>query len=510
VPLPLASDQAPALADGLLVSLQETGEVPADSLAQLCALAIADDPAVARAASVALFRNIIEPLGDRFEPVMADMYVRFFSGVIDYCRRQPAFGAFDRQLGEFGLNTNQQLLDRAARVRMLTESTPATLLGEVADTRKVRQPSPLSNAVMKRVKKIFVPSRVTLGADIAVTSVILSRMKTLFPNARMALLGGAKAGLLFASDARVELVETAYPRGGTLRERLNAWVALCQSVAEQLEGMLPDEYMIVDPDSRLTQLGLLPLEADDSRYYFFESRSYSLSEDQPLALLTGCWLDEVLGPERIMTRQAARRPPTHGSEWGYNPEYPYVALPAEDLARGKALKSNMRGPLAAVNLGVGGNAAKRVDDPFELEMLMTLLKAGYTLVLDRGAGEEELERTARLIAMLQGQDKTVSEAPPVGGDVPAADVFVWEGSLSGFGGLIASADLYCGYDSAGGHLAAALGIPVIDIFTDASPPRLRERWTPWGEKPVQVITAERSKPRMALYGLSAALRELAR
>jgi ADP-heptose:LPS heptosyltransferase len=172
--------------------------------------------------------------------------------------------------------------------------------------------------------------------------------------------------------------------------------------------------------------------------------------------------------------------------------------------------------LAAVNLGVGGNAEKRVDDPFEAEMLMTLLKAGYTLVLDRGAGEEEMERTGRLLAVLENQGSTVSAVPA--GGVPAvpgqtaatpADVFVWEGSLSGFGGLIAAANLYCGYDSAGGHLAAALRVPVIDIFTDASPQRMRERWTPWGEGPVRVVTARRPGTREALREFRIALREQA-
>jgi ADP-heptose:LPS heptosyltransferase len=89
-------------------------------------------------------------------------------------------------------------------------------------------------------------------------------------------------------------------------------------------------------------------------------------------------------------------------------------------------------------------------------------------------------------------------------------VFVWEGSLSGFGGLIASSKLYCGYDSAGGHLAAALGVPVIDIFADTSPPRLRERWKPWGEAWVKIITARPSVPRITVRDFHAALGELQR
>jgi ADP-heptose:LPS heptosyltransferase len=480
VPLPLATEQAELLSTGLLDSLRRTGEAPTESIEQLCALAIADDPAVACAGSLALFRNIVEPLGDSFEPALDALYVRFFSSVIDYCRRQPSFRVLDGLLREYGLKTKQQLLDRAARIRSA-------------------QYPPVSNAAIKRVRTVLVPSRVTLGADVAVTSVILNRMKAVFPNARMALLGNAKARSLFASDARVELIETAYPRGGTLRERLDAWGALCHSVSKHLESLTPDEYVLVDPDSRLTQLGLLPLARDESRYYLFQSRSYSSAGFQPLALLTGCWLDDVFGDAS---------PTARGSD--YRPEYPYVALPAEDVVRGKALRDSVRGRLAAVNLGVGGNAQKRVEDPFEAELLSALIEAGYTLVLDRGAGEEELQRTAHLIGELRSQGKTVSDVTPTGGSVSSADVFVWEGSFSGFGGLVASADLYCGYDSAGGHLASAIGVPVIDIFTDGSSARLTERWTPWGEGPVRVIAARRPDPCKALKEFRAALREHAR
>ena len=55
----------------------------------------------------------------------------------------------------------------------------------------------------------------------------------------------------------------------------------------------------------------------------------------------------------------------------------------------------------------------------------------------------------------------------------AANVITWEGSLSGLAGLIGVADLYVGYDSAGGHLAAALGVPAISLFAGAASARMR-------------------------------------
>ena len=66
-------------------------------------------------------------------------------------------------------------------------------------------------------------------------------------------------------------------------------------------------------------------------------------------------------------------------------------------------------------------------------------------------------------------------------------MIAWQGSLSGFAGLIAASDLYVGYDSAGGHLAAALGVAGIDIFVGAACDRMVGRWQPWGPKPATVI-----------------------
>jgi ADP-heptose:LPS heptosyltransferase len=69
-------------------------------------------------------------------------------------------------------------------------------------------------------------------------------------------------------------------------------------------------------------------------------------------------------------------------------------------------------------------------------------------------------------------------------------VIIWEGNLSGLAGLIGAADLYEGYDSAGGHLAAALGVPANSIFAGACSARMRERWSPWGRIPARVIAVE--------------------
>jgi len=50
-----------------------------------------------------------------------------------------------------------------------------------------------------------------------------------------------------------------------------------------------------------------------------------------------------------------------------------------------------------------------------------------------------------------------------------------------------ASDVYVGYDSAGQHIAAALGVPTVSVFTAAAPERHAERWRPYGPAPVHVV-----------------------
>jgi ADP-heptose:LPS heptosyltransferase len=58
----------------------------------------------------------------------------------------------------------------------------------------------------------------------------------------------------------------------------------------------------------------------------------------------------------------------------------------------------------------------------------------------------------------------------------------WDGSFAGFAAIVAAARLYVGYDSAGQHVAAAAGVPLISIFAGFPAPRMFDRWRPTGER----------------------------
>jgi ADP-heptose:LPS heptosyltransferase len=74
-------------------------------------------------------------------------------------------------------------------------------------------------------------------------------------------------------------------------------------------------------------------------------------------------------------------------------------------------------------------------------------------------------------------------------ELPAA-VFTWDGGIGAFAGLIAASDEYIGYDSAGQHIAAALGVPTLTVFVNANAPVFAERWRPSGSGIIEVVEVE--------------------
>ncbi|MGD1073941.1 MAG: hypothetical protein ABSB15_27840 [Bryobacteraceae bacterium] len=292
-----------------------------------------------------------------------------------------------------------------------------------------------------QVETVYVLSRVTLGSDIKITSAILDAMKRRFPDARIVLVGGRKSAELFAADRRIEHLETPYPRSGPLSARIR----FARELRQQLEA---PHRIVVDPDSRITQLGVVPL-CEPENYFHFPSRTAGGASAANLTELTNSWIEQTFG------------------------------VPGEAFVAPEPVPINDERPIAAVSLGVGGNLAKRVGGAFEAELIRALGSRYQTIRIDRGAGGEEALR--------------VSKAVEASG--AAGRVRFWEGSFAGFASLIAQSDFYTGYDSAGQHAAAAAGIPLISIFAGAVSERFRDRWTPRGPAlPIVIDAADPSPP----------------
>jgi hypothetical protein len=342
-----------------------------------------DDLFAARAATYAFFGIVIEGLGDLFSPALCDVYAQLFARVI--ARALPEHNAHDLML-------------RYNRIRQVRRFPGGEVL------------------------RVFVLSRITLGADVAVTSVVLDAAKKRFPDAEICLVGPPKNAELFSADTRVTPIALFYGRSALLRERLQAGAELVVAVDEP-------SSIVIDPDSRLTQLGLIPI-GDDARYFFFESRAFGGDTTSPLPRLTTAWLNEVFDVEDAR---------------------PYVApLPQERIAD------------ITVSWGVGENQQKRVHGDFEYEILLHLLRRHRKILLDRGAGGEEAARVDDLVRRLGSP----------------AHLHVHDGSYASFASHIVQSSFYVGYDSVGQHVAAAAGVPLVTAFRGFANERMLSRWSP--------------------------------
>lgn len=350
-------------------------------------------------ASRALFTVVVERLSDLFDPRLCDVYAELFSEVIGRLLPDDIHAP--------------HLVARYQRVRGR----------RTADIRDLQ------------VRNVFVLSRVTLGADVAVTSVVLDAAKQAFPNAEIYFTGPQKSWELFAGDSRLQHMPVQYGRNSSVRDRLKVWPELREAVCRR-------RSIVIDPDSRLTQLGLLPICAEDA-YYFFESRAFHATSRDSLVRLTQTWVAETFG--------------VAGAK-------PFIApMP---------MSTTLPAFATTVSFGVGENHAKRLPDPFETELLKRLPQP---ILIDKGVGGEEAERVERAVEACGG------------------DVQVWDGSFAGFATQIQRSRLFAGYDSAGGHVAAACGIPLLSIFAGYPNERMFERWRPTGDGPIRVIKAGDSR-----------------
>ena len=340
-----------------------------------------------------LIRTVAEGLADRFDPRLCEIYADMFAWVL---------AEETRDLNE------KDLIDRY---------------------RRVRRPRLYSGKNPEAVRDAYVLSRVTLGADIAVTSVMIDGLKRRFRNATVWLIGDRKSYELFENDPRVGFFPMAFKRGAPLYVNL-------------MERMNLKTGIVVDPDSRLSQLGLLPV-CPEENYYFFESRAYGGETNDTLPVLAARWVRETFGVDAKA----------------------YI----------EPLRKVRSGKFITVSFGVGENPAKRVRDPFERGLLEKLARRGLPVIVDRGPGGEEAERVEHAAAGIAG-------------------VELHRGSFAQFADLIRQSTLYVGYDSAGCHAAAASAVPLMIFFKGEVNDRFFHRWKPSGVASMDVIRIDEQDP----------------
>ncbi|HYE06856.1 MAG TPA: hypothetical protein VEL07_15170 [Planctomycetota bacterium] len=414
------------------------------------------DEATRSAGLAALFGGLVEPLNDGFSVAGRAVYAAIFARLAwRVCARDAALTA---ALTRFGITSGDALRARYERARRASHAAPDD------------------------ARRIAVLSRVTIGADIALTSVALARLRQRYPDAELLLAGDAKLAGLFGGLAGVRVLPVPYGRRGPLRERFQSWIALGDALARSSCDL------VVAPDSRLDQLGVLPLIADERRYLLWENTQPDPARPRPLGELLDDWL---------RARLALPASP---------PALPAIALDAPNRALHERLRAALGPrPIAAVKLDHGGNPAKALPRAAEAGLLRRLRERGWRVLIDRGFGADELANSDALLAAVGWSAVDIDDSgKALGADAHAlaaraladAQVIRFHGSIAGWAGATAACGLAVSYDSVGHHLAAALGVPVVTAFTGYADPAFPIAWRPRGRGPVVVVefTAEQ-KPR---------------
>lgn len=447
---------ATKLVTSFLETWEQFAQLDRDAVNRLCRLAAATDPEVNAAATRALFTNLIETLNDSFDPRAARVYDLVMAQVVDFFRREESGKGIDEALNSFGLENEASLLARRARLRS-------------SETR----------IVPESIQKAIFLSRVTIGADVAVTSVLMRRFRDLAPHVEQVFIGNReKLSEVFGSEVGLRIRDLKYSRGGDVITRLSSWLALQEEINEEINNLDQSQYVVVDPDSRLTQLGLLPLTQNNQSYFHFESRSYGPKTCSTLATLASEWFSEVF--EDLDESRSAT--------------FPSIAVDGKFVELATFLINRIRlspsDRVVVVSLGVGGNPEKRISQQFEA-MLLEHLAGQAKLIIDEGADELESAIVKAHADMLEGSGKVVrrmEESDALSTTIDGhTEVLIWNGGIGSLSALIGKSDLYVGYDSAGQHIAAAQKIPLLTLFVNNSTPRFAQRWRPSGEGPIEVL-----------------------
>jgi len=431
----------------------QNGSFEPEYIDLLCEIATSfSDMELNNRAASALFEIIVEKLCDDYEDMPVEIYSRLMSQVITYCRNIPAGEELDKRLAEFRISSFESIYHRANFIHSREYSCD----------------------INKPPDKIILLSRVTIGADVAILSVMIQRLAKIFPQTEIVIIGNKKLTGVFGGNPGIRIQQLNYARRGGLLERFASWHKTLDILAEEMPPDCEENILLIDPDSRISQLGVLPLTHREN-YLFFNSRKFPSSvKNTCMAELTNRWMDTVFGTSDFC--------------------FPKVWIPSPIANKARIMTSRLAAAgcrkIITVNFGVGENPRKRLDADFEKKLLGEILKSPQTVVLlDRGFGEDELSRSGSLIFDLRDQGFETASVRFGDSELPGMShgILGVESAIGEIAALIAECDEFIGYDSACQHIAAAAQTPTLTIFAGSNNMKFIRRWSACGNTQCKIV-----------------------
>lgn len=415
-----------------------------DNARSLASLAFSGNRAVATEASHVVLSQVVQPLADRFSQDACDCLAVFMAEAV-HAPRSPIASA----IAELGYPTPEHLIER---YRMLERRE----LEEQVDS--------------DDVEKAVLITRADLKGDIAVTSPILSCAMRAFEDADIEIVGPRTNCLLIGPSYRLERSVVSFSHNGTLGNQLRAWTRLRAKVASAIQGYDSGRWLVVDPDSWMTQFGLLPV-ADDRYCRYFDSRSYGEQSTATMSVLASEWGNQWFF-------------------WGGVDALPFIVLGYGPENGSRCLARESRGKFAGVSFSVDGRQQFRLGADFEDRLLKLLRRRGYQTVFD--SGREAVDRTNALerIRAFGGSKSHLNVASDASNN--RAQLLTCGKTIPNFSGWAKSASVYIGYDSGISHAVGSVGVPSLHLSVGAPNSTYRVRWTPTSFSEVVTIPADDS------------------
>lgn len=349
--------------------------------------------------------------------------------------------------------------------------------------------TPLSQEDKDRIKKVILLSRNTIGAEAYINGLIINRILETLTNAKILFIDSNDIGKHIFNHPKISAVTGFKNKDGEeisfkwnrqnmqILDRFEYTANLANYIETEISGLEKGEAIVIDADTRLSQTGAM-LICDNSIHYFIETAlendEVNIEKVESFGILCNKYLNRIFNENKI--------------------GYPKIYLPKEDKQKAKEIREKLPKNKPVIMLHFGsGLKSKSLSPEFEKQLALESFKFGVPLIV-KPPVDWELEKINRTIKFLNNNGKKEGE-----------DFFTFNGPLSTFTSLIGEMDLCIVYDSQCQHMAAALEIPFITLFTGHINRIFLKRWTPLSKNFFRIIEIDKNSKNYEKEGLERAI-----
>ncbi|GAG53458.1 unnamed protein product, partial [marine sediment metagenome] len=154
---------------------------------------------------------IIEKLCDDYQDFQFDIYSKVMTQIISKCRLHYKGEALNKNLNDKNIFNSFDLSNQAHEAHF-----------------KIYKFEQNNTA-----RKIFILSRITLGADVAITSVIMQHMENKFPESEIVIIGPLKLKEIFEGKSNIKIRSLNYYKHEGLIGKINKWIEAADIIEEE-------------------------------------------------------------------------------------------------------------------------------------------------------------------------------------------------------------------------------------------------------------------------------------